>query len=161
MLGEINMAKKIPKRVIKMAWPILQFFIVNFGREIVLYVMEQLQTMIKAKKRKEMEEALNKAQDAENAANTAENEEDKLKYYEIAKLYREEAERKKQFLQEFMHDLDDSVIKLTESVQEKAKQIDINDVFGIEGSMDDIKVIDSDDKEIKIKKKKKRKKSLE
>jgi len=149
------MGGKIPKKVIKIVWPIIQFFIINFGKDIVMFVLDELRTMVTKKKRKEMEDALNKAQQAEQAASTAKSEEDKLKYYEFAKLYREEAERKKQFLQEFMEDIDESVEELTKSVQEKTKRIDVNDVFGIEEPQGNVKVLDVDNKEIKVKQNKK------
>jgi|SRR5699024_1297069 len=106
---------------------------------------------LQKKKRQEMEGALNKAKQADQAAANTKGEEDKLKYYEYAKVYREEAERKRDFLQEFMNDIDDSVQELTESVQEKTKNIDVNDVFGIDEPEGNVNILDVDDKEIKVK----------
>lgn len=105
----------------------------------------------KEKREKEMEEALKKAEEAEQAAANAKSEEDKIKYYEFAKTYKEEAERKKQFIQEFMIDLDESVEHLTESVKERAESIEVNDVFGIEERDGSVKVLDTDGEEIKVK----------
>lgn len=133
----------------------MQFFIINFGNDIVMFVLDELRSSVTKKKRKEMDEALHKAEQAEQAAARAKSEEDKIKYYEFAKVYRAEAERKKDFLQEFMTDIDGSVSELTESVQEKTKSIDVNDVFGIDEPEGNVKVLDVDDKEIKVKQNKK------
>ena len=150
-LGAIVMRVKVPKKVLRIVWPIMKFFIVNFGKDIVMFVLDELRTIVTNKKKKEMEEALKKAEEAEQAAANAKSEEDKIKYYEFAKTYKEEAERKKQFIQEFMIDLDESVEHLTESVKERAESIEVNDVFGIEERDGSMKVLDTDGEEIKVK----------
>lgn len=147
------MNRQITEWFMKMGWPLIKFFLYNYGEEIVMYIFEKLRKIITDRKHENIAEAMRKAESAEAAAETVNNPEDKLKYYELAKAYRDEADRQREFLRQFTEELENSTLEITKSVQDKINKIEIHDIFEIEEKTGFIKVID-DNKEIKVKKKK-------
>jgi len=140
----------------KMGWPLMKFFIYNYGEKIVMFIFEKLRENITKSKLQKAEEAIKKAENAEAAADKTTVPETKLKYFEIAKAYRDEANRQKEFLHDFFEELENSTAEITQSVQDKINQLEIDDVFLIEEKTGDIKVIDGK-KEVKVKLKKRKK----
>lgn len=125
----IILKKKALEWFIKIAWPIVKFVIINFGREITIFIFEKIKSTVRRKRTAKMEEALNKAKNVENAAEETNNPEEKLRYYEIAKAYKDEAEYQRRFLNDFLEEIENAALEIMETVQQKSSEVEVDDLF--------------------------------
>ncbi|MFJ7971339.1 hypothetical protein [Psychrobacillus sp. NPDC096389] len=137
------MKKKAITWFIKMAWPVVKFVIINFGKEITAFVIEAIKVKVKSKNNAKMEEALKNARNAEISAELTEDQDQKLRFYELAKGYKEEAEYHKRFLSDILDALEESSKEIMETVQQKSSEVNADDVFVLDNKKGELKPVEN------------------
>lgn len=127
------MKKSVLNWLMKFGWPIIKYVLINYGRQIAYFVSTKIKERFKIKKAQKMEDALNKAHHNEENAKNASSSEESLKFYEIAKAYKEEAEFHRKSMDEFEREIEKIIDSVMDDVVNKSKQIEFDHVFKIEG----------------------------
>lgn len=117
----------------KFGWPVIKYVLVNYGKQIAQYVTSEVKEKVRKKKLQKMEAAYARAKENENNAESASSSEDSLRFYEMAKVYKEEGDFHSKSLNEFESEIESIVEGVIEDVVRKSNDIEFDQLFAIEG----------------------------
>ncbi|WNN77789.1 hypothetical protein RKS58_08090 [Lysinibacillus capsici] len=137
------MKKKVIEWFLKLGWPVVKFVIINYGQEILNFAFKSLKAKAKNRSVARMEEALKNARNAEKAAESTEDSKEKLRYYELAKAYKETAEYQRSFLSDFLEEVEISSKEIMKTVQQKSSEIKAEDLFVLDQKEGKLKAVEN------------------
>ncbi|WP_421927398.1 hypothetical protein [Lysinibacillus capsici] len=137
------MKKKVIEWFVRLGWPAVKFVIINFGQEILKFAFESLKAQARNRSIYKMEEAMKNARNAEKAAESTDDSKEKLRYYELAKAYKETAEYQRSFLSDFLEEVETSSKEIMNTVQQKSLEIKAEDLFVLDQKEGKLKAVEN------------------
>ena len=129
----INIKKPGLKWLMKFGWPIIKYVLVNYGEQIAKFVSIEIKERIRKKKLQKMDDAFVKAKENEDNAEKAASSEERLRFYELAKAYKDEGEFQRKSLDEFEREIESVIESIVEDVVNKSNKIEFDNLFEVEG----------------------------
>lgn len=137
------MKKKVIEWFLKLGWPAVKFVIINFGQEILNFAFDSLKEQSRKRSIAKTEEALKNASNAEKAAESTDDSKEKLRYYELAKAYKESAEYHRRFLNDFLEEVEISSKEIMKTVQQKSSEVKAEDVLVLDKKEGKLKAVEN------------------